>query len=47
MQSSNGYCVIGWNKIDGKTYHFNEHAKLDKNTVIDGYKVDINGVWVQ
>ena len=47
MQSSNGYCVLGWNKIDGKTYHFSQYGKLDRNTVIDGYKVDENGVWVQ
>ena len=47
MQSSNGYCVLGWNKIDGKTYHFSQYGKLDRNTIIDGYKVDANGVWVQ
>ena len=47
MQSSNGYCVLGGNKIDGKTYHFSQYGKLDRNTIIDGYQVDANCLWVQ
>lgn len=43
----NGYVYWDGIKIDGKTYHFSQYGKLDRNKVIDGYKVDENGVWVQ
>ena len=47
LSKSTGYRVAGqWAKIDGKTYYFNKDGQLQRNTVIDGYKVDANGVWV-
>ena len=37
----------GWFKdSNGKWYYFNENGIMLSNTVIDGYKLDENGVWV-
>ena len=33
-----------WVNIKGSWYHFNDDGTMDKNTVIDGYKIDSNGV---
>jgi long-chain acyl-CoA synthetase len=33
-----------WKKINKKYYYFNEKGVLQKNTVVDGYRVDANGV---
>lgn len=33
-----------WANIKGSWYHFNNDGIMDKNTVIDGYKIDSNGV---
>jgi hypothetical protein len=38
---------VGWKQIDGKWYYFNNNGYMAKDTVIDGYKIDNNGVWVQ
>ena len=47
MSTSAGYCATGWSKIGGKVYYFYPTTcKLARNTVIDGYKVDENGVYV-
>lgn len=35
-----------WKKIAGKWYYFDNEGKMAKNTVIDGYKVDNTGAWV-
>lgn len=34
----------GWLEIDGKWYYFCADGALAKNTKIDGYEVDKNGV---
>lgn len=39
-----GYAVTGWNLIDGKWYFFNTDGEMAKNTSIDGYDIDENGV---
>ena len=35
-----------WVNIKGSWYHFNDDGTMDKNTVIDGYKIDSNGVGI-
>ena len=39
-----GYMVTGWNCINGKWYYFNTNGEMQKNTSIDGYSIDNNGV---
>ena len=34
----------GWNKIGGEYYYFYDDGKMARNTVVDGYHVDGNGV---
>jgi hypothetical protein len=42
---TNGNMIFGkWLQIDGKWYYFNADGSLAKNTSIDGYEVDDNGV---
>ena len=48
MSTSTGYCATGWCKIDGKTYYFDPvSCKMARNTTINGYKVDENGVYIE
>lgn len=42
-----GVMVTGWQKIDGLWRYFNPDGTMAVNTVIDGYPVDEDGVWVQ
>lgn len=46
MSTSAGTCATGWSKIGGKVYYFDPvSCKLARNTVIDGYTVDEDGVY--
>lgn len=36
--------TLQWINIDGKWYYFNEKGIMEKDTVIDGYKIDCNGI---
>ena len=48
MSTTTGYCATGWCKIDGKTYYFDPvSCKMARNTTINGYKVDENGVYIE
>ena len=48
-----GMMVEGWRQIDGKYYYFypeadspiHEEGEMARNTVIEGFFVDQNGVW--
>ena len=42
-----GIMVTGWQRIDGLWRYFNEDGTLAVNTVIGGYPVNEDGVWVQ
>lgn len=42
--NSNGVRQTGLKKIKGKTYYFDEKGRMQKNTTIDGYTIDANGV---
>lgn len=37
----------GWKQIDGKWYYFYSDGKMASNTIVDGYKIGADGVWVQ
>ena len=39
-----GAMAIGWEKVNGKWYYFNSSGVMLKNTTIDGWKIDSNGV---
>ena len=36
--------ATGWNEIDGKWYYFYQNGYMAKNTQINNYKIDLNGV---
>lgn len=42
-----GAMMTGWQRIDGLWRYFNEDGTLAVNTVIGGYPVNEDGVWVQ
>lgn len=45
---SNGEMKTGWIKnSNGKWYYLYDSGAMAKNTVINGYKLDSNGVWVK
>ena len=44
---SNQNFVVGWKQIDGKWYYFDENGRMLTNTVVNGYKINADGVWVQ
>jgi len=44
---SNGVMQTGWKLIDGKWYYFYENGTMARNTTINGYKIDSNGVWIK
>ena len=33
-----------WVNIDGSWYYFNEKGIMEKDTIIDGFKININGI---
>ncbi|WP_294377132.1 hypothetical protein [uncultured Clostridium sp.] len=44
--SDSGSMNTGWYKdIDGKWYYLNSDGSMAINTIIDGYKIDNDGVW--
>ncbi len=40
----NGKAVTGWNRINGKKYYFESDGTMAKSTVVDGIRIDENGV---
>lgn len=36
--------AIGWKNIEGKWYYFYQNGYMAKNTQVNGYKIDLNGV---
>ena len=44
FQSWGGIYKNGWQEVDGKTYYFQSWGGICKDTYIDGYYVDKNGV---
>lgn len=44
---SNNQLVKGWKQIDGKWYYFDENGRMVTDTVVSGYKIGSDGVWVQ
>lgn len=43
-----GEMLTGWQQIDGLWYYMDSSGKMLNNTITpDGYKVDINGKWIQ
>jgi glucan-binding YG repeat protein len=44
--NSNGVMVTSWINLDGKWYYLYGDGSLAVNTVINGYTVDENGVWI-
>lgn len=45
--NQSGDMKTGWfNDVDGKWYYLNENGKMAYDTVIDGYKLDSNGEWI-
>ena len=44
---ANGHMITGWFKDGDKWYYLDESGKMLYNRVtLDGYQLDINGVWV-
>ena len=43
---SSGIMQTGWIYDNGEWYYLGEEGKMLKNTVINGYRLDSNGVWV-
>lgn len=43
----NGIMQTGWIQNNGNWYYLNSDGSLAKDTTINGYKVDSDGVWVQ
>lgn len=44
---SNQNFVVGWKQIDGKWYYFDKDNGMVTNTIVDGYKIGADGVWIQ
>ena len=46
--SNDGAMMTGWiQDTDGNWYYMNDNGEMSQDTVIDGYKIDANGYWVQ
>lgn len=45
--ADSGAMVTGWLQNDGKWYYFYQNGDMAANTVIQGYKLDPDGVWIQ
>ena len=44
--NASGVMQTGWKIINNKYYYFYSSGAMAKNTWIDGYFVDKNGVWI-
>ena len=44
--NSSGAKETGWQYINGKWYFLYDTGVMASNTVIGGYKIDSNGVWI-
>lgn len=44
---NNGYMRTGWFQDAGKWYYLNTDGSMAVNTTVDGYKIGIDGVWVE
>lgn len=38
---------VGWKQIDSKWYYFNSDGYMAHNTTVDGYKLGLDGAWMQ
>lgn len=47
LTPGSGEAAVGWKMIDGKWYYFAPNGAMVVNTVIDGYYLNNDGVWVQ
>ncbi|MBC6004085.1 hypothetical protein H8891_09725 [Paeniclostridium sp. NSJ-45] len=41
---SNGAMAVGWELIEGNWYYFHNSGNMGVNIVVDGWKIDTNGV---
>ncbi|MDR3593752.1 hypothetical protein [Clostridium sp.] len=42
-----GVMKTGWIKVDGNWYYLDQSGTMQANTIVDGYSLDSNGVWIQ
>lgn len=42
---TNGVMITGWQKVDEKWYYLYDNGKLAYDTVIDGYRLSVDGSW--
>ncbi len=47
FMKSSGAMATGWLNDNGTWYYLNSSGAMVTNTVVDGYTIDANGVWVQ
>ena len=45
--SNSGVMQTGWIKIDEKWYYCDQSGVKQTNTIIDGYSLDSDGIWIQ
>ena len=44
---SSGAMATGWNWIGNNCYYFNQSGIMAANTTVGGYKLDVDGKWIQ
>ena len=42
-----GHDLVGWKQLDGKWYFFDHDGIMLHDTVVDGYKLGPDGVWIK
>lgn len=47
LDANSGVMKTGWFNDNGKWYYLNSYGEMVTNTKIDGYNIDINGVYVK
>lgn len=47
MYFDGGIRKIGWFKYNNNWYYLNNSGEMQTNTIIDGYTINSEGVWVQ
>ena len=45
--ANSGEMKTSWVKDSGKWYYLYESGIMAANTIIEGYKLDLNGAWVE